>query len=99
MEPQYRKQTKRIRPFAQSAKVSHRGCSSALQRVVTDFGADEAFARAMDKLVEHYGIVLGESTIRRITEGHARKIFETAQRPATPSKPALGGAAQIIVEM
>ena len=98
MEPQYREQTKRIRPFVQSAQVSNRGCSSALQRVVTDFGADQAFARVMDKLVEHYGIVLGESTIRRITEGHARKIFETVQRPATPSKPSRG-AAQIIVEM
>jgi len=32
----------------------------------------------MDKLVEHYGIVLSESTIARITEGHAKKIFETA---------------------
>jgi hypothetical protein len=35
--------------------------------VVTDFGADVAFAQVMDKLVEHYGVVLGESTIRRIT--------------------------------
>ncbi len=32
----------------------------------------------MDKLVEHYGVVLGESTIARITEGHAQKIFEAA---------------------
>jgi hypothetical protein len=99
MEAQYRMQTKRIRPFVQSAKVSNRGCSVALQRVVTDFGADQAFAQAMDKLVEHYGIVLGESTIRRITEGHARKIFETAQGRANPSKPRPGSAAQIIVEM
>lgn len=47
--------------------------------MVTDFGADVAFAQVMDKLVEHYGVVLGESTIRRITEGHAQKIFETAE--------------------
>lgn len=32
----------------------------------------------MDKMVEHYGIVLSESTIARITEGHARAIFEAA---------------------
>jgi hypothetical protein len=62
----------------QSAKVSQRGCSRPLQRVVTDFGADQAFAQVMDKLVEHYGIVLSESTIRRITEGHAAKIFAQA---------------------
>ena len=34
----------------------------------------------MDKLVEHYGIVIGESTIRRITEGHAQRIFEKAEK-------------------
>lgn len=71
--------------------------------MVTDFGADQAFAQVMDKLVEHYGIVLGESTIRRITEGHAQKIFErtAAQRAlAQPSRPAQpGGAPVVIVEM
>lgn len=35
----------------------------------------------MDKLVEHYGIVLSESTLARITKGHARAIFETAPAP------------------
>jgi hypothetical protein len=99
MEPQYREQTKRIRPFVQSAEVSNRGCSNALQRVVTDFGADQAFAQVMDKLVEHYGIVVGESTIRRITESHARKIFERSRRAANPPVPPPSRAAQLIVEM
>ena len=52
----------------------------------------------MDKLVEHYGILLGESTIRRITEGHAQMIFERS--PAQPdglTPP--GEAAVLIVEM
>jgi hypothetical protein len=40
----------------------------------------------MDKLVEHYGIVLGESTIRRVTEGHARTIFEAAEPGAAGSQ-------------
>jgi hypothetical protein len=82
----------------QSAKVSNRGCSRALQRVVTDFGADLAFAQVMDKLVEHYGIILGESTIRRITEGHAQAIFEAAQRrPNWPKQS--GRSAVVIVQM
>jgi len=52
----------------------------------------------MDKLVEHYGIVLGESTIRRITEGHAQKIFETGKAPlAWPTQP--GDSVVVIVEM
>lgn len=52
----------------------------------------------MDKLVEHYGIVLGESTIRRITIGHAQQIFETGKKVlAWPTQP--GGSAVVIVEM
>lgn len=35
----------------------------------------------MDKIVEHYGVVLSECTIARITKGLARKIFETAPPP------------------
>ena len=97
-EPQYRDGTKRVRPFAQSAQVSNRGCSGPLQRAVTDFGADQPFAKARDKLIEHYGVVLGESTIARITEGHARNIFETAPPPkAWPTQ--VGTSTAIIVEM
>ena len=47
--------------------VTARGCSRLLQKAVTDFGADLPYAQAMDKLLEHYGVVLSESTIRRIT--------------------------------
>jgi len=68
-----------------------------LQRVVTDFGADVAFAQVMDKLVEHYGILISESTIRRITEKHAQRIFETRQIDET--WPNDRGSEMIIVEM
>jgi len=85
----------------QSAKVSQRGCSRPLQRVVTDFGADQAFAQVMDKLVEHYGIMLPESTIRRITEGHAQQILEAASSvggaAAWPQQ--RGSSAVLIAEM
>lgn len=74
----------------QSANVRHRGCSGPLQRVVTDFGADQPFAGVMDKLVEHYGILLGESTIRAITQTHAKRICEQAERDL--SAPAAGPA-------
>lgn len=52
----------------------------------------------MDKLVEHYGIILSESTIRRITEGHAKNIFEAAKiRHAWPTQ--AGRSAVVIAEM
>ncbi len=52
----------------------------------------------MDKLVEHYGIVLGESTIRRITLGHAKKIVERDKKPLVRPTQS-GGSAVVIVEM
>jgi hypothetical protein len=76
VEPQYRRGKRRIRPFARSAGVSARGCSRQLQRAATDFGADVSYAQAMDKLVEHYGVVVAESTIRRITQHHGRCMHE-----------------------
>ena len=51
----------------------------------------------MDKLVEHYGVVLGESTIRRITESHAQTIFETVQ--LNESWPGQTGAETVIAQM
>lgn len=92
---QLRRRTRRIRAFVSSARVSHRGCSLPLQRAVVDFAADVSFLQAVDKLVEHYGVLLNESSIRRITEEHAQRISEKALKvtaPATASK-------EIIAEM
>ena len=72
-----------------SAKVVPQGCSRPLQRAITDFAADQPFAQARSKLREHYGFEIGESTIQRITFGHAQTLFEAAQAaedfPETPS--------------
>ena len=76
--------------------MSHRGCSRPLQRVVTDFAADVPFAQAMDKLVEHYGVLLHESTVRRITEGHAQKVFEVVEPEA--AWPRQAGCAVVVAE-
>jgi hypothetical protein len=64
---------------------------------VTDFGADVAFAQVEDKLVEHYGIILPESTIRRVTESHAQKIYATT--PIDESWPSEEGRETVVVEM
>jgi len=51
----------------------------------------------MDKRVEHYGVLLSESVIRRVTLGHAQRIFETTERlEAWPQAP---GQERIIAEM
>lgn len=78
-EPQYRSANLCIRPFAKSAGVQARSCSRRLQRSITDLGADLPYSQAMDKLVEHYGIVIPESTIRRVTLRHAKEIQKRSQ--------------------
>jgi hypothetical protein len=96
-ERQYRHGSQSIRPFVERAKVRHRRCSQPLQRVVTDFAADVAFAQVEDKLVEHYGIFLDESTIRRITLLHAQAILEAT--PVDDTWPTAAGCQTVIVEM
>lgn len=68
-----------MRPFVLGAKVSPRGCSRPLQRAIVDFAADDPFARVASKLREHYGFEIGESTVQRITLGHAQAIFEAGR--------------------
>jgi len=46
-----------------------------LQRAITDFGADISFRRIPDKLKEHYGITVPESSAQKITERHAEIIL------------------------
>ncbi len=79
-----------MRPFVDGAKVSPRGCSRPLRRVITDFAADQPFAVSRIKLREHYGFEIGESTIQRITLGHARAMFESGRAgPDFPQGPGL----------
>lgn len=72
---------KLCRPFQSAADITCRGYSLRLQRVVTDFGADIAFARAVEKIEEHYGITLPVSAIAAITERHAQAITEAEAMP------------------
>ena len=44
-----------------------------------DFAADAPFALVQLKLREHYGFEIGESTIQRITLGHAGAIFASGR--------------------
>ncbi|HYA79606.1 MAG TPA: ISKra4 family transposase, partial [Methylocystis sp.] len=86
-----------LRPFVRGAKVSPLGCSRPLQRAIVDFAADQPFAQARGKLEEHYGVKLGESTIQRITFGHAEAMFE-AERAGVDFPQEPGPSKPIIVE-
>ena len=40
--------------------------SLALQRALTDFGAEKSFERAIEQLKEHYGVELDRSSVREV---------------------------------
>ena len=51
-----------------------------------------------DKLVEHYGVLLSESTIRRVTQSHAKRVWLAGQTEQIYPEDA-GADTTVIVEM
>jgi hypothetical protein len=88
---------RQIRPFCESAEVECRGYSGALQRTMTDFGADGAFVGAAAKLKEHYGIEVPVSAIRWFTEEHGEAV--RAQEKQKRDWPDRAGVGVLITEM
>jgi hypothetical protein len=72
------------RPFCQASGIGHRGYSRALQRALTDFGAEESFARAASRVKEHYGIEVPSSAVRRISYAHGKVMMETGEKKKSP---------------
>jgi hypothetical protein len=77
-----------LRPFCQRAGVKPRGSSRRVQRALTDFGADDAFAQAAAKFSEHYGVDVSVHRVRTITLGHAAQMAGQIPAPsrALPAK-------------
>lgn len=63
-----------MRPFCLAARVRCRGVSLGLERVLTDFGADSSFAKAVAKVAEHYGVEVSESGVCAVTEKHGLQM-------------------------
>lgn len=56
------------------------GRSTRLERVLSDFGAEESFERASKRVKEHYGIEVCTSTVRTVTLKHAGKMLEEERK-------------------
>ena len=82
-----------VRPFATTAGVTSRGCSTILERRCTDFGADVPFANVGAKLQEHYGISVPQHLGRTVTEKHAHRM--KAEQVLASELPDLGVAVVI----
>jgi len=61
--------------------VRSRGSSRRLQRALTDFGADEAFAAAAAKMQEHYGVEVPVERVRTVTLHHAQVLAAQTPEP------------------
>jgi hypothetical protein len=68
------------RPFQRLTGQKCQGKSLALQRVLTDFGAEKSFAKASEQLVEHYGVELNPSSVREVVERQAQRAEELVGR-------------------
>lgn len=62
---------------------------------MADFGADESFSNAREKLKEHYGIEVPESAVRHFTQQHAEAMLGRDLETELPQT----GISQLIGEM
>lgn len=60
------------RPLKAEFGVVHRGRSDLVDRALTDFGSDRSFEQAARAFHEHYGWTIGRTTVRKVTQRHAR---------------------------
>lgn len=66
-------------PFQRLTGLACRSKSLALQRVLTDFGAEKSFGQASQQLWEHYGVALAPSSIREVVVRQARRAEGVVQ--------------------
>lgn len=55
------------RPMKEVFGIVGKGCSPAVARALSDFGSDRSYQDAEDAFAEHYGFVIGRTTIRSNT--------------------------------
>ena len=59
------------RPVKDGLGITHQGRSRAVDRALTDFGAEESFGQAAKRFEEHYGWSLNRTTLMRVVEQEA----------------------------
>lgn len=64
------------RPVSDHLGLRHHGRTPAVERALTDFGAEESFGQSSRRFEEHYGFSVGRTTILRVVEGHAQRAAQ-----------------------
>lgn len=93
------------RPLAELG-LSHGARTPAVERALTDFGAEESFGQAAKRFEEHYGFEVGRTTVLRVVEAHAEKAqafvherLEQAQQQFDEPLATRPGVERMIVEL
>ena len=61
-----------LRPFCREAQIKHRGYSLRLQRVLTDFGSEVSFGRAVSRVREPYAVEVPVDAVRQHALRHGK---------------------------
>jgi hypothetical protein len=61
------------RPVSSEWKLHHRGRTRAVERALTDFGAEESFGQASKRFEEHYGFSVERTSVLRVVEEQAQR--------------------------
>jgi len=84
------------RPFLESSGIKTRGTSKLLQRLLADFGIEESFEKAAQRLREHHGVEMPDGRVRRETLRVAAKLPQESPEPVRTL--ASRGAGVIVVQ-
>lgn len=100
------RRTKRASCPLSELGLRHGGRTPAVERALTDFGAEESFGHAAKRFQEHYGFEVGRTTVLRVVEGHAAKAqasvhtrLESAQKQFDEPLATRPGVDRMLVEM
>ncbi|MDQ3252918.1 MAG: hypothetical protein M3R15_03255 [Acidobacteriota bacterium] len=95
-----------LRPVADRLGITHAMRTPAVERALTDFGAEESFAHAAERFAEHYGWEIGSSSVLRVVESVAAeaqqyvaaRLSEARRQWAVPLAQRCG-AKELLVEL
>jgi hypothetical protein len=86
---------RRLNPFEKLTGIKNRSYSKRCQKLITDFGIEESFGHASNRMKEHHGVDIPVSSVRHITEKHAARSEEYVTEHYLSERP----SKQMIIEM
>jgi len=87
-----------VRPLCSRLGLRPGGYSRGVEKAVVDFGAEDSFALAAERLSRHHPVKLSASSVRSITLDHAGKMQERQSASGSVGVLPARGAAHLIAE-